>query len=226
MRSSRTASLAVTAALLCLVAAGCGSDDGATVRELEGGGGGSGSAGSAASGSGSAASGSAAASGAAAAAVPPGVAAQYTQLAREIKENGGQTESGPWRIGYIVEPAEPWFESVDGEYRFRQPAPGETHHIEIIPFEKSTGRVVPEVPIRVEVVGADGQVVDARDLNFYYSTFFHYATNFAVPDPGRYTLRVTLGPPQFLRHGEQAQGPALPDGTRVEFTNVALDPPA
>ncbi len=215
---STTRKLLAATALLGLVAAGCGNDDGANVRELEpGGGSGSGSA----AGSGS---GSAAASGASAAGVPQGVAAQYTQLAEEIREHGGQTESGPWRVGYIVEAAEPWFEPADGEYRFRQPSPGETHHIEVIPFEKETGRIVPEVPIRLEIVGADGQVVEAKDLNFYYSTFFHYANNFSVPEPGRYTLRATLGAPQLLRHGEQSQGAPLAQGTQVQFTNVQLGP--
>lgn len=215
---SRTRRLSAAAALLGLVAAGCGGDDGANVRELEGGGGGSGSGSAAGSGSGSAA-----ASGAAAA-VPKGVAEQYTQVAAEIREHGGQTESGAWRVGYIVEAAEAWFEPADGEYRFRKPVPGETHHIEVIPFEKSTGRIVAEVPIRLEVIGADGRVVDAEDLNFYYSTFFHYANNFSIPEPGRYTLRATLGAPRMLRHGEQAQGAPLAGGAVVEFPNVMLRP--
>lgn len=212
---SRNRKLLAVAALLGLVAAGCGSDDGADVREIESGGGGSGSA---------AGSGSGPATAPGAAAVPQGVAEQYTQLAEEIKARGGQTESGPWRIGYIVEAAEPWFVPADGGYRFRQPAPDETHHIEVIPFEKSTGRVVPEVPIRLEIVGSDGQVIEAKDLNFYYSTFFHYANNFSVPEPGRYTLRATLRAPQLLRHGEQAQGAPLAQGAQVEFTDVALNP--
>jgi hypothetical protein len=217
---ARTRKLLAAAALLGLAAAGCGGDDGGNVRGIEQGGGGDSGAGSA-SGAGS---GSAATSGVeGAAGVPKGVAAQYNQVTEEIESNGGQTESGPWRVGYIVEAAEPWFAPADGDYRFRPPAPGETHHIEVVPFEKSTGRIVPEVPIRVEVVAADGRVVDAEELGFYYSEFFHYANNFSVSQPGRYTLRVTLGAPQLLRHGEQEQDPPLTEGARVEFTDVALD---
>ncbi|MGH3903016.1 MAG: iron transporter [Pseudonocardiaceae bacterium] len=223
MRKSRSASLIAAATLLGLVAAGCGGDDGAEVRELEGGGG-SGAGSGSGTGSGSAAGGSGSAAGGAAS-VPEGVAAQYATLEKEIAAEGGETTSGPWRIAYIVEPAEPWFEPAGADYRFRQPTAGETHHIEIIPFEASTGRVVPTVPIRLEVVDANGQVVDAKDLNFYYAEFFHYANNFSVPQAGQYTLRATLEAPQLLRHGEQAQGPALPDGTQVEFPGVQLDPP-
>lgn len=215
-----TRNLLAGIALLGLVAAGCGGDDGGSVRELEGGGGSPGTGSQTGSGAGSA-SGTGSAAGAG---VPEGVAAQYRQLAKEIKAKGGEKTSGPWRVGYVVEPAESWFVAAEGDYRLRAPAPGETHHIEIIPVEASTGRIVPDVPIRLEVVGPDGKVVDAKDLDFYYSEFFHYAGNFSVPQPGSYTLRATLEPPRFLRHGEQAEEPALAEGARVEFTGVQLRP--
>ena len=154
--------------------------------------------------------------------VPTGVAEQYTVLAEEVEENGGQAESGEWTVSYIVEAAEPWFESHEGDQHFREPAEGETHHIEIIPQETGTGRIVPDVPITLQVVDADGQVVDEKELNFLHSTFFHYANNFEVPEDGTYTLRATLGAPSFARHGEQGDEPALSEGTEVEFEDVEL----
>ncbi|ATQ30799.1 hypothetical protein ACXN1G_04270 [Rhodococcus ruber] len=156
--------------------------------------------------------------------VPAGVVEQYSSAAEEIAAEGGETTSGPWRVAYIVEPAEPWYEPADGQQQFREPAPDETHHIEILPFEASTGRIVPQVPITLEVLDPNGRVVDTAPLNFYYSTFFHYANNFSVPDPGRYTLRATLGTPTFFRHGEADQEPELTQGATVEFTDVELTP--
>ncbi|MBA0124351.1 iron transporter [Haloechinothrix sp. YIM 98757] len=155
--------------------------------------------------------------------MPKGVAKQYAHLAEEIADEGGQTESGPWRIGYIVEPAEGWYASEGDDTRFREPAGDETHHIEVVPFEADSGRVVPDVPIRVEILDGDGQVVDANDLDFFYGEAFHYGNNFAVPEQGEYTLRVTLEPPRFLRHGEQDEDPALTEGAEVEFTDVQLE---
>lgn len=151
-------------------------------------------------------------------AVPAGVATQYETIEAEVAAEGGETESGPWRIAYIVEPAEPWY--VDD--RFRDPAKSETHHIEILPIERSTGRLVPEVPITLEVLDADGEVVDAKPLDFYYAEFFHYASNFSVPAPGEYTLRATIEPPTFLRHGEPEEDPALSVGAEVTFEDVLL----
>jgi hypothetical protein len=156
--------------------------------------------------------------------VPAGVAAQYAKVEEEIKAEGGQTTVGAWRIAYIVEPAEPWYALEGGQQVFREPATGETHHIEIIPFEAETGRIVPTVPIRMEVLDASGTVVDAKPLNFYYAEFFHYANNFAVPQPGTYTLRATIEPPTFLRHGEHNQPPALADGATATFPGVELKP--
>lgn len=155
-------------------------------------------------------------------AVPAGVAAQYATVNREIKAEGGETTSGEWRIGYIVEPAEPWFENSGGTLGFREPAAGETHHIEIVPFEAAGGRIVPDVPIFLEVLDGAGAVVDAKKLNFYHAEFFHYANNFSVPTAGTYTLRATLEAPAFSRHGESTERPALSDGATVEFTGVEL----
>lgn len=156
--------------------------------------------------------------------VPRGVVQQYTTIEKEIAEAGGETRRGSWRIGYIVEAAEPWFESRDGRQVFRKPAAGETHHIEIIPMEIETGRIVPDVPIQVEVVDGSGAVVDTQKLKFYYSEFFHYANNFRVAQSGKYTLRVTLQAPRFLRHGEVGEAPSLAEGTTLEFSGVELTP--
>lgn len=151
--------------------------------------------------------------------VPAGVTTQYELIEEEVGAEGGATTSGPWRIAYIVEPAEPWFE--DGQ--FREPTAAETHHIEIIPIEAATGRVVPEVPITLEVVDEAGEVVDSKPLAFYYAEFFHYANNFSVPGAGDYTLRATIEPPPFRRHGEASGEPALSEGAEVEFEDVHLE---
>lgn len=154
--------------------------------------------------------------------VPAGVVEQYSTLEEEVAERGGSTTSGEWKISYIVEAAEPWFHAKGAHQHFRAPTSSETHHIEIIPTEAATGRIVPEAPITLEVLDEDGTVVDSGKLNLYYSTFFHYADNFSIPAEGTYTLRATVGAPTFLRHGEEGEVPALSEGTTVTFEDVAL----
>lgn len=154
--------------------------------------------------------------------LPAGVVDQYSTLEAEVKERGGRTSSGEWNVAYVVEAAEPWFESNEGHTRFRKPTSAETHHIEIIPTEKASGRIIPDVPITVEVIDADGKVVEKKTLNFYYSTFLHYANNFSIPVDGEYTLRATLASPAFLRHGDENDEPALAEGATVTFENVEM----
>jgi hypothetical protein len=157
--------------------------------------------------------------------VPAGVEEQYSVLADEIAEKGRTVRSGEWTVNLITEDAEPWYvgeHAAHGTSVFREPAAGETNHVEIIPVESATGRIVPDVPITVAVVDEAGKVVQERDLSFYYSTFFHYADNFSIPRQGDYTLRVTIGAPAFNRHGEPGTTAPLSKGATVEFDDVAL----
>lgn len=153
-------------------------------------------------------------------AIPAGVQKQYEVLSEEVSEKGKTVKSGEWTVNLITEAAEPWFDK-HAEY-FRAPQAGETHHIEIIPTETSTGRIVPSVPITLEVINSEQQVVQKLPLDFYYSTFYHYANNFTVSEEGTYTLRATLGVPEFNRHGEESEHPALSEGASVEFSDVKL----
>ena len=157
------------------------------------------------------------------ASVPDGVAEQYDVLAAELEEKGMSVESGEWTVNLITEAAEPWHVvHGSGHDAFREPARGETDHIEVIPVETATGRIVPDVPITVEVVDDRGEVVEQRKLDFYYSTFFHYAQNFSIPEPGSYTIRATVGVPTFPRHGEADEPAPLSEGATVEFDGVEL----
>ena len=155
--------------------------------------------------------------------VPEGVAAQYAVLEEEVAEEGGSVETGDWRIAYIKEPAEGWFQMDQGHLVWRDPAPGETAHLEIIPIERETGRIVPDARITLEVLDGSGERVERKPLSFYYAEFFHYAENFRIPRDGEYTLRATVEAPAFRRHGEESEAPALMDDAAVEFRNVMIE---
>ncbi len=157
-------------------------------------------------------------------AIPEGVATQYRTIEEEVGAEGGEQIKGPWQVSYIVEPAEGWFERRGGGFRFREPAEGETHHLEIIPREASTGRVVPNVPVTLEVLDEQGERVDEKRLSPYYAEFFHYADNFSLPEAGEHALRARVEAPNLRRHGEESEGPRLSEGVEVEFDGVRIDP--
>ncbi len=151
------------------------------------------------------------------------VVASYSVAQEEIEEAGGEKTVGEYRIGYIVEDAEGWWEGEAGDLQWRGPASGETKHIEILPFDKESGLLVPYMDISLAVLDESGEEVDRQKLNFYWAEFLHYANNFSVPEGGTYTLQAELGAPDFPRHGsEDGEGKVFTEPVTVEFENVEI----
>lgn len=152
-----------------------------------------------------------------------GVDAAYSKAQEEIEEAGGEKTAGGYRVGYIVEDAEGWWEGEAGSLRWRDPASDETNHIEILPYDKETGLLVPYMDVRLTVLDESGDAVDRHELNFYWSEFLHYANNFSIPEGGTYTLRAELSPPDFNRHGsESGKGKVFTEPVTVEFEGVEI----
>jgi hypothetical protein len=215
----RRAAGATTVSALVLVAsvvAGCGQGE----SEKKSDGGGSASPG----GSASAGSGSGSGSAKASSEEFQGVIDSYGTAQAEIDAEGGEQEIGDYRVGYIVEPAEPWWEGDPGNLTLREPASGETNHIEILPFEARTGLLIPYMEGTLTVLDEAGEEVDSKPLQFYRGEFYHYANNFSLPQSGPYALRAEMQPPTFLRHEtEVREGRVLTQPISVEFENVEID---
>lgn len=153
-----------------------------------------------------------------------GVVASYEVAQSEIDDEGGEQEVGEYRVGYIVEPAEGWWEGAPENLAWREPAAGETNHIEILPFEQETGLLVPGAEITLTVLDEAGEVVESKPLEFYRGEFYHYANNFSLPGSGTYALRAEIEPPTFLRHGtKDGEGRVLTEPVVVEFETVEID---
>ncbi|MEW6638745.1 MAG: iron transporter [Actinomycetota bacterium] len=204
--------LAITGSLLCaaLLLAGCGREIVSNEREVTGGGttGGETTVGAGTS-------------------TDPSlkrITDSYALAQSEIEEAGGEKMAGPYRIGYIVEPAEGWWEGAPENPEWRDPAPDETHHIEILPFDPETGLLVPEMEGTLTVLDGSGNEVDSAPLYLYYAEFYHYANNFEVPESGTYTLRAELRPPDFRRHGSKdGEGRVFTEPVTVEFESVRIE---
>ena len=90
-----------------------------------------------------------------------GVVASYEAAQSEIDEEGGEREVGEYRVAYIVESAEGWWEGEPESLEWREPAAGETNHIEILPFEAKTGLLIPNMEGTLTVFAASGNEVRA-----------------------------------------------------------------
>lgn len=152
-----------------------------------------------------------------------GVLDSYAAAKKEISSEGGEQNAGEYKIGYIVEEAEGWWEGDPSALKWRNPAPGETTHLEILPFDPKNGLLIPGMQISLSVLDNSGKEVDKKPLNFYYSEFYHYANNFNIPQSGKYILKAELTPPAFPRHGsESGEGKVFTKPATVQFENVDI----
>lgn len=153
-----------------------------------------------------------------------GVVDSYAVGQGEIDAEGGEQQVGPYRVGYIVEPAEGWWEGEPPDLEWREPASGETNHIEILPFDAETGLLIPSMDIELTVLDESGEEVESKPLEFYYAEFYHYANNFSLPESGTYTLRAELSPPDFRRHGdEEGEGRVYENRAVATFEDVQIE---
>lgn len=154
-----------------------------------------------------------------------GVMDSYLLAQEEISSEGGETETGEYRVGYIVEPAEGWWEGDPQDPEWREPAAGETNHIEILPFDRETGLLIPYMDIELTVTDGSGTEIESKPLSFYYADFYHYANNFSIPEKGSYTLTVEFSSPEFRRHGDaDGEGRVFTEPVQIEFDSVEIDP--
>ncbi|MDQ4062953.1 MAG: iron transporter [Actinomycetota bacterium] len=153
-----------------------------------------------------------------------GVTDSYGVAQEEIEAEGGEQEAGEYRVGYIVEPAEGWWDGDPTVLQWRGPSGGETNHIEILPFEAESGLLVPGMQINLTILDESGKEIESKPLEFYRGEFYHYANNFSLPESGAYTLKAELNPPSFRRHEtEENEGKVFTEAVTTEFDNVEIN---
>ena len=139
-----------------------------------------------------------------------------------VAHDGGEQDAGDYRIGYAVEDAEGMYEWIDGGLRWREPR-GENLHLEISVRDRSDGRFVPGVRVLATLIGPDGQEVGTHEQPLlWHPMIYHYGRNWIVPAAGRYTLRVHVEPPTFMRHDE-VNGCRFVDPVDVAFAGVNVE---
>src|SRR3712207_1022850 len=149
-----------------------------------------------------------------------GAALEY--MTGTVAHGGGQTEAGHYLIGYAVEEAEGMYMFEDGELTWMNPTE-ENVHIEVAVRDRADGRFVPAVKVFVTVIAPDGTEVGTEEQPLlWHPMIYHYGRNWTVPSDGRYTLRVRVEPPTFMRHDE-VNGRRFLTVEEVTFENVSIE---
>lgn len=143
-------------------------------------------------------------------------------MTNEVAHDGGEQEAGHCRVGYAVEEAEGMYEWADGELVWRDPD-GENVHVEVSVRDAGDGRFVPGVHVLATLIDPDGEEVGTHEQPLlWHPMIYHYGRNWTVPADGRYTLRVRVEPPTFMRHDE-VNGKRFTDPVEVEFQGVGIE---
>jgi Fe2+ transport protein len=94
--------------------------------------------------------------------------------------------------------------------------------LEVLVRDSRTGRLIPALAARAELISSAGATLDGGELAPIRRPLFNivYARNLKLERKGSYKLRVRFDPPGFRRWGRQSERFAQP--ATVEFEDVSL----
>jgi Fe2+ transport protein len=126
----------------------------------------------------------------------------YGQALRAMDEESGAVtqRAGDYLVAFVQENAEGMYELQDGRLVWRE-APEEANaHLEIAVADAADGRFVPGLDITLTLLEGDRELFTTSMPFLWHPYLYHYGTNARVPGEGPYSVRVTIGPPSFMRH--------------------------
>ena len=139
-----------------------------------------------------------------------------------VADDGGQLAAGNYLIGYAIEEAEGMYEWADGQLSWRDPG-ADNLHVEVAVRDRADGRFVPGVTVYATLISADGTEIGTHEHPMlWHPMIYHYGRNWKVPVGGRYSLRVRVEPPTFMRHDE-VNGLRFTTVEEVTFTDVTVE---
>lgn len=111
-----------------------------------------------------------------------------------------ETEAGGYRIGFIAEAPEPFWEWKGGP-QLKAVRPDDTHHLEVVLQDRGTGLLVPQAAVSIRLAPKSGGKAVSVPLHGLLSAFQHYGETLRVP-AGEYQVEVEVTPPATAVLGE------------------------
>ena len=111
-----------------------------------------------------------------------------------------EAQAGGYRIGFVVEPPEPFWIWTDGP-QLKAVRPQDTHHLEVVLQDRSTGLLVPGAEVTLVLTPKSGGVPVKVPLHGLLSAFQHYGETLQVR-PGEYRVEIDVAPPRIGTLGE------------------------
>lgn len=111
----------------------------------------------------------------------------------------GQTDAADYRLVAAISPAEGQWVADGGGPRWVD-APAGQVQLRVFAEDRGSGRFVPGLVVRADVLGADGAILGEAPLPFaLYPVTDAYGANLVLP-PGAARLAIVIEPMQMMRH--------------------------
>ncbi len=139
-------------------------------------------------------------------------------------DSGSEEAAGDYFVGYAVGEAAVLHARRDADAHrsgMRAFGMGGSTALAVFPRDARTGRIVPGLEVRAELLSAGNKSFGGGALTMAHTRWFDlYERTLTVPRKSVYKLRVRFSPPGFRRWGRQSERFAAP--VDVELHNVIL----
>jgi uncharacterized protein involved in high-affinity Fe2+ transport len=143
-------------------------------------------------------------------------------MAQQVADSGGQQRAGNYIVAYAQERAEGMYMlRAEGELEWVEPT-DENCHLEISVSDAGDRRFIPYLDVTATLVMEQGEEIGPLDMPFlWHPGLYHYGLNIRLPGDGRYTLRVRIAPPAFMRH-DKTNGRRDAETVEAEFKGIEI----
>lgn len=143
-------------------------------------------------------------------------------MAHDVADAGGEQQAGDYIVAFAQERAEGMYMlRGEGELEWVEPQE-ENCHLEISVSDAADRRFIPALDIEASLIAGNGDVTGPFPVPFlWHPGLYHYGRNIKLPGDGRYTLRIRIAPPSFMRHDKE-NGRLYASTVEVEFRDVQL----
>lgn len=140
------------------------------------------------------------------------------------KDVGSQKRSGDYEVAVAVEKAEGmWVWHADA-LTWRNPAPDDNQHVEVVVRDAEDGRFIPGLSVYVTLTAPDGRELGTKVQPFLWHPFlYHYGANWSIPEEGDYNITVRVEPATFPRH-KREMGERYTRREVVTFSGIHVKP--
>ncbi|MBI4320572.1 MAG: iron transporter [Chloroflexi bacterium] len=129
----------------------------------------------------------------------------------------GEANLADMRVKLELEPPKPMTMLMDGQWTEMAMAMGK-YHVEVKPEDPKSNTRIPYAQVSFLATNQDtGHKVELDLHPMWGGSGLHYAANGDLPD-GTYSATVIVGPPSFMRAGDDRQRWLMPTQADFEFT--------